>query len=319
MVDGDMRVVSNYSMICESFCNYDARWMAVGDAAYFVDPLFSSGVTFAVGMAGSACAVARGTLSGQLTERQQRELWSDYTREWRGIAQSFALAIDQWYHAISEQNADSVYWSRRSGHSKSLGIRRATFQALVDTAITPDLLEVLTHGSHELRDLGESGAFLETVSDILKAEPNPEAQLYLGATQIHESFTVDAPGFKASPPPTNPPPELLERIANFWRDPMANNDQLPCPYDGPIPCHRFVRPGSDSGVRFIEERGESGMELFRRLQASPGIRYGKLRETLSPPQQKLLKQLCIAGLVDVKEASALADKPSREGTATLFQ
>ena len=61
------------------------------------------------------------------------------------------------------------------------------------------------------------------------------------------------------------------------------------------------------------------MELFRRLQASPGIRYGKLRETLSPPQQKLLKQLCIAGLVDVKEASALTDKPSREGTATLFQ
>lgn len=304
MLRQKMNVASNYSMICEKFCDYDKRWIAVGDAAYFVDPLFSSGVTFATGMAGSACALIRGTLSSSASDDQKRELWGDYTREWKGIAQSFGLAIDQWYHAIAEQNPSSVYWKRRSGHSKGLGIRHATFQALVDTAITPDLMEVLTHGSHAVTDLSEGGAFLKTLRDIRETEPDSDSEVFLGDTRVVDGMTIDAPGFKAAVPPVDPPPELRDRISEFWRDPIANNDVLPCPYDAPMECKRFVRNGMEGqGVRFIEERGENGLALYELLKSKPGCSYGDLRNSVDPAQRRLLRKLCIAGLVDIVEGN----------------
>jgi 2-polyprenyl-6-methoxyphenol hydroxylase-like FAD-dependent oxidoreductase len=300
-VNEEMMVTQNYSMICDKFCDFDERWILVGDAAYFVDPLFSSGVTFAAAMAGVASVLVCATTDSTFSARDKRAMWADYTREWVGIAQSFGLAIDQWYHAISEDNPGSVYWKRRSGHSKALGIRQSTFQALVDTAITPDLMQVLTHGSHELSDLSQSGAFLSALGRLHAIEPhdNETIQLTRGV-ELVDSITVDVPGFKASLPPLDPPKHLRETVGQYWRDPVANGALLPSPFAAPLRCKRITRleNGSFVGqdVPFVEERS-GGLELFQRLKRGPA-NYGELRNELRPAQRRLLKQLLVAGLVE---------------------
>ena len=68
----ETKVATNYSMISERFCDYDQGWILIGDAAHFVDPLFSSGVTFALLHAASAALLIRTRFDEQLSEAQQR-------------------------------------------------------------------------------------------------------------------------------------------------------------------------------------------------------------------------------------------------------
>ena len=42
-ISDTMLTATNYSIISERFQSYDERWILLGDAAFFVDPLFSSG------------------------------------------------------------------------------------------------------------------------------------------------------------------------------------------------------------------------------------------------------------------------------------
>lgn len=308
-ISPEMMVTSNYSMICDKFCDFDQRWVLIGDAAYFVDPLFSSGVTFAAGMAGSAAVMIRSALRGEIAERDMRAMWDDYTREWVGIAQSFALAIDQWYHGISEDKPDSVYWKRRSGHSRSLGIRRDTFQALVDTAITPDMMQVMTHGTHDLGDLAKGGEFLRILGRLQATEPQPDAAIRLSpGTQFVNSHTIDVPGFKASLPPLEPPKALRDMVAEYWRDPVKNGHMIPFHYDRAIPCERFVKLRDDGtfavNVPFTDPQG-GAVELYRKLKAGP-IRYDRLVGDLRASQKRLLKQLLVAGLVQVEMTNGQA-------------
>lgn len=97
-------------MIQEKFCDFDEGWIMVGDSAYFVDPLFSSGVAFAGGMASTASLLIRSTLDDKnLTDEMKKDVWHDYDEEWHKIAHSFALSIDQWYHAIAKSNPQSIF------------------------------------------------------------------------------------------------------------------------------------------------------------------------------------------------------------------
>jgi len=248
----------------------------------------------------------RTALKGEIPVRDLRAMWDDYTREWVGIAQSFALAIDQWYHGISEDKPDSVYWKRRSGHSRSLGIRRDTFQALVDTAITPDMMQVMTHGTHDLGDLAKGGEFLRILAKLEATEPPSDANIRLSpGTQLVSSHTIDVPGFKASLPPLEPPRAVREMVAEYWRDPVANGHMIPFHYDHAIPCARFVKLKDDGtfavNVPFADPQGGAD-DLFRKLKAGP-IRYERLVGDLRPGQRRLLKQLLVAGLVQAETAS----------------
>ncbi|MBJ7309594.1 tryptophan 7-halogenase, partial [Rugamonas sp. CCM 8940] len=175
-ISDEMNVTSNYSMINDQFCNLDERWIGIGDAAYFVDPLFSSGVTFAGGMAATASLMIRETLLNDgLSAAQRQELWFDYDQQWHLVAASFALSIDQWYYAIAKNNQDSVFWKERSSGTSDLGIRELSFNALVDTAITPDLLEILTSGSQKMADLDQGGGYMQTLRRLGAAEPDDDA------------------------------------------------------------------------------------------------------------------------------------------------
>jgi flavin-dependent dehydrogenase len=132
---------TNYSMINRDICDYASGRIAVGDAAYFVDPLFSSGVSFALLHAAAAALVIRSTFDPSIPPAMKREAWADYQENLQEFARSFALGIDQWYAAIARDNPDSSHW-RGLAEYGTLPVRRQTFQALVNVGLSSDLIRV---------------------------------------------------------------------------------------------------------------------------------------------------------------------------------
>jgi hypothetical protein len=291
----------------ERFADWDDRWLLVGDASYFVDPLFSSGVSFATGQAVAAALLLAATADGSIPEECKRDLWADYDSGWHGMAETYALSIDQWYHAIAKANPDSIYWRSR-GTSVDLDIREQTFQALLNTAFTPDLLRVITKGSRQLADLEASGPFMAAYG---MAEPPPLADddvLTLApGTTIRESLALDVPGFKAiiPPPPFDLPAAAKAAIATYWSDPVAVGAQLPGPLDAPVPCLRIERtdPGGLAVAESLRGIGErDGMDRLWALLSAGPVRWGDLRGTLPGPHHQLVKRLRRARMVLVNAA-----------------
>jgi flavin-dependent dehydrogenase len=301
-----MLTATNYSMVNEHFANYDERWLLVGDAAYFVDPLFSSGVAFAAAQASAAALVIRGTLELPLPEQQRRDLWSDYDTEWHGMAETLSLSIDQWYHAIARDKPDSIYWKMR-GTNPDLGLREQTFQFLLNTAVTPDLLQLLTRGSGRMQDLDRQGPFMRAHALALDAEPRDEMLLSLSPdVEVRESVGVDIPGFKAfiPPPPFDLPEPVKQGIARYWVDPVKSAASAPSPHQEPLRCFRFQLRGQPDGtfVRSVEER-DGGLGLYALLARGPQT-FGALKREMTEPQRRFLKKLLVAGLVTAEPAVA---------------
>ncbi|WFB10934.1 tryptophan 7-halogenase [Streptomyces sp. LX-29] len=294
-----MLTATNYSRISERFASYEQGWLAVGDASYFVDPLFSSGASFAVTQAMGAALLLRSTFDPDLSEEVKHELWHDYDNEWRGMADTFALAIDQWYHAIGKYTPDSVYWNSK-GSSPDLDIREKTFQALLNTALVPDLLRVMTHGSGEMEDLERDGPYMRAFGSAV-ADPAPDAVLTLAPNvAMRQTLGLDIPGFKGMelPQPYELPDEAKAAMAKYWEDPIANSHMAPAPLSEPVPCQRFhFTDGPDRmGVRALERDGGTGLwELLN----EGSVRYGELCERLSPPQIQLVKRLVRAEMIHV--------------------
>jgi flavin-dependent dehydrogenase len=298
-VRDEMQIVSNYSMIQDRFCSLDERWILVGDAAYFVDPLFSSGVTFASGMASCASLLIRNTLASNQSQTELCHMWEDYNKEWHNVAHSFALSIDQWYHAIANDNPDSVYWKVRQNTVTDLGIRKASFQGLVDAAITPDLLQVMTKGTFDQRDLDAEGPFLRMLADLSRAEPDDTVSVRLrSGTECIESSTLAVPGFKASLLAANSTAEERRRAGEYWQHLRTHSVPMPSPHDDVVPCVRFVDVEGRDRLRQTEDL-EGSKALHAEL--SGGFRrYGEIKQSISPTQRTLLRKLVVAGLVDVR-------------------
>ncbi len=300
----ELQVVTNYSMIQERFCDFAERWLLVGDAAYFVDPLFSSGVTFASGMASTAELLIRTTLADETSPDLPR-MWHDYDREWHDIARSFALAIDQWYHSIAVNHPASIYWKVRRNTELDLGIRDASFQGLVDAAITPDLLQILTKGSFDARDLDAEGPFVRMLAELAQSEPSPDAVIELrpGVT-CADGETLAIPAFKASMLPPWATAEERRAAADYWRNLRDNPVPLPSPQDTTIPCLRFI---DAQGVDRLRQPGDLGAArtLWVRLAQGPQ-RYGDIKAATPPHLHNLLHKLVVAGLAEVREAAVTA-------------
>lgn len=297
-----MLTATNYSMISDRFADFDERWLAIGDASYFVDPLFSSGVSFAVTQAWAAALLLATTVDGTVSEQAKRDMWRDYDVGWRGMAETFALAIDQWYYAIGKNNPGSVYWRSR-GSNVDLEIREQTFQALLNTALVPDLIQVMTGGTGRL---DPSGPYMSAYTMADPGEPDPDAVLDLAdGVEMRESLALDVPGFKGltPPPPFELPDDVRANIARYWEDPVANHELAPAPLDTAVPCHRFVSPYRPDGVQVRAIVGrDGGAELWALLAGGP-VAYRDLRDALSAPQRALLKQLVRAGMVRVDATS----------------
>lgn len=297
-----MLTATNYSMINGQFADYDQRWILVGDAAYFVDPLFSSGAGFAVNMAANAATVIERTLAGDLDEQALRDLWDDYDDGWHNMAETFALAIDQWYHALGKTSPDSVYWSHRGG-SPDLEIQERTFDVLINTAVTAHVLQNIVDtpvdglAASPVRGEGPLSRILDERRHV---HVDPDAMLGLApGVVVRTGAGMDVPGFKgflpAAPFDSEVDASTRAAIAEYWANPIANGDVISSPVGEPLTAYRFsfADGRADTRVRGLEREGTA--ELLDIL--STGLTMRQMEDKLTPIQQHFLRRLLRAGMV----------------------
>ena len=87
-IAGNMHVTGNYSYACERIAG--PRWLMVGDACAFVDPIFSSGVYLAMSGAEHAAQVVAGALA---EPRREAALQREYARHVRRGVDTFSWFI----------------------------------------------------------------------------------------------------------------------------------------------------------------------------------------------------------------------------------
>ncbi|HEV8556661.1 MAG TPA: NAD(P)/FAD-dependent oxidoreductase [Actinophytocola sp.] len=302
-----VHTATNYSMINDRFTDFDERWILAGDAAFFVDPLFSSGVAFGMTMGAATALLLEQTFSSALSEQDKRDLWQDYDEGWHGLAETFALSIDQWYHAIGKNDPESVYWRSR-GAVADLDIQDRTFDALLNTALIPDLLQVLSGGTGRIEDLDRDGPYMRAAGLAEPAEVDDGTPLRLvGGVTARRGPGVDVPGFKAFMPPApyQVPPEVKAAFAQYWKDPLSDGGALPAPLDAPLACHRFQVEGRPA-VRGLDRDGAEG--VWAALRAGP-VTLGSFGGPLGFPQRQLVKRLLRAGLVTPLPAGSGGARP----------
>ncbi len=93
--DKDFFTLGDWSYMNGTACG--DGWLAAGDAAFFIDPLLSSGVM----MAHLSAHRAAYTLNTWWREKDaglRRELWRDYGRYCKEVSSSFLALVRYWYH-----------------------------------------------------------------------------------------------------------------------------------------------------------------------------------------------------------------------------
>ncbi len=320
---------TNYSMISDEFCNYDEKWVLLGDAAFFVDPLFSSGVGISMIGATSVSFLISATLNPSISEQNKRDLWYDYQQRMRTIALTLSICIDQWYHGIARKNPDSIFWQSRRSDVPSVDMRDRTFFMLINLETT------------DLAEYDYTGDRQRWIDTLVQFSPQPPSRLHF-LKRFWESRSPEEPilttvyppyALKASDPnktrlvindgqgkelsPTTRigidpgvairPSLLLGQLQarrmtlpEFWRDPLGQEHLM-----DPVPpyheCQRFYfknRP-DDVEVPFLDE-SEHGLELEAKLRTA-GLTYGELQEQVSSVQRSLVGRLQNAGMLVVGE------------------
>ena len=289
-VYSDLHTATNYSMISSRMCDYNQRWISVGDASYFVDPLFSSGVSFAMLQAAAAARLIEANFNPDLGEDMKRELWDDYTQTWALTAWSFAVNIDQWYAAIAHENPNSVYWNERAS-DRAFFDRINSFEWLLDADVTGDLIYVMTRGSGRLAALPPSGALLRATRKLASCEPGPDAVLrLLPGVAIRKSMTFNGIAARSACRPD------AWSHGPYWSDPLSHAGEVAPLYAQPEVCFRFHVESDADGpqVRFFHEG--SGRSVFNILRNAPH-QYGDLRLRLPEVEWEILLRLMGAGMV----------------------
>jgi flavin-dependent dehydrogenase len=292
LVSDKFLTAPNYSRISGRMCDWDKREIRIGDAAYFVDPLFSSGVHFALQHAGMAVVMIKAAFDSGLTDTMKRELWDDYQETLGSVARGFALGIDQWYTEIALDNPHSVYWRHRGGEPTFV-TRADTFHALVNGQIHGDLIQVITKGTNSVNSLGKEGALRRTHDEIQTKEPSGDAKIRLKRNvDIKSSMTLEGPF-------ATPDGKLIPFLHGpYWDAPEKHANEVLQLFPGPRECHRFhfAEGESDIKVKFIEAE-HKGLELAELLRSGQ-YTYAQLKERLSVPQRHLLLLTVLSDMIE---------------------
>jgi flavin-dependent dehydrogenase len=293
LISGKFLTAPNYSRISGRMCDWDKREIRVGDAAYFVDPLFSSGVHFALQHAGMALVMIKAAFDRSLPDTLKRELWDDYHETLGSVARGFAVAIDQWYTEIARDNPTSVYWRHRGG-APTFDSRAETFQSLVNGHINGDLIQVITKGTNSVNTLGAEGALRRTHREISAKEPAADAKVRVkGNIAVKESLTLEGPYRDAE--------GRVFAFAHgpYWDDPQAHAHEVLPLCGQPRRCHRyyFTDGESDVTVKFVDSE-HGGLELLDLLRGG-GHTYGELKARLTDQQQHLLLLAVLSDMIEV--------------------
>ena len=316
---------TNYSMISDRICNYDEHWIMVGDAAFFVDPLFSTGVGLSINGATSVAFMIQATLDDSIPEQHKRDLWYDYQQRARTLALTLSIGVDQWYHGIARKNPDSIYWKSRRGEIPPVDLRYQTFRFLVNgettnlaefdytgdrqrwiralTLTTPPPLLHFIKAFWRSRSPDEQVMTMKNPLDGLKASAPAVDSLILNQDN-GEELSLDS-NISMKPNVSVRKSLLLNQLQarkattpEYWQDPLGQEkslDSTPHYYD----CERFYfedKP-DDVEVPFLEEF-ENGLNLYGLLKEGAHT-YGDLKQVVAPEQRSLLGRLHNAGMLMV--------------------
>jgi flavin-dependent dehydrogenase len=319
---------TNYSMISDTICNFDEKWILLGDAAFFVDPLFSTGVTLAINNAASVSFLIEATLNSTLPEQQKRDLWYDYQQRMRTVALTLSICVDQWYHGIARKNSDSIFWKSRRGEIPPVDLREKTF-FYVGNGETTNMVEYDYTGDRQ--------RWIEVFKNITPTA-SPTLHFMKRFWQSHvpqeEAVALKNPldGLKASDPQRDrlrlsgqDGDELTpdSRIAihsnvavrssvllgqmqarkvipvEYWEDPLGSEHQLDSiPHY--LDCQRFYFEDhpDDVEVPFLDEH-EDGIKVYELLRKD-GHTYRELQKLVSPRQRSLVGRLHNAGMLVIE-------------------
>jgi len=179
------------------------------------------------------------TLERTLSDARLQDLWRDYEDGWQTFARSFALGIDQWYHAIALAYPTSVYWKFRDVEQLFQASERP-FQALVDNGINPNLLRVISRGGTPPDAIGGDGPLAETHALMRQLLPQRDARITLAPNvALRESVTLDIGSYKAFQPPVGSDRPLDPNVTLYWMDVLKNSHVLPPMHVMPRTCWRF--------------------------------------------------------------------------------
>jgi hypothetical protein len=316
---------TNYSMISDTICNYDEKWILLGDAAFFVDPLFSTGVGLAIGDAATVSFMIEATLDSSLPEQYKRDLWYDYQQRMRTTALTLSICVDQWYHGIARKNTDSIYWRSRRGMIPTVDLRDKTFffigngettnmteydytgdrqrwiEALKDISPSaPSELHFMKRFWHS-RSAQEPDMALKDPSDGLKASDPKRNRLIIKDAGGNELATDTRLALHANVAVRSS--VLLGQMQarrvttpEYWKAPLENEHEVEAvPHY--LDCHRFYfkdRP-DEVEVPFLDEL-EDGLKVYDLLQKG-GHSYAELQQLVSSRQRSLVGRLQNAGML----------------------
>lgn len=318
---------TNYSMVSESICDFDEKWILLGDSAFFVDPLFSTGVGLAMIAATSVSFLIRSTFDPSISEQLKRDLWYDYQQRMRTAALTFSISVDQWYHGIARKNPSADFWRSRRGDIPPADLRHKTFIMLGNGSITSlaeydytgdknRWIEALMYyspdssGLHFLKQFWQSRspqeqqlAITNSLDGLKASDPNSDQLTFLGkdGSELYLDTVI-----RIDPHVANRSSILLGQLgqpqarqmatAEFWSDPLNNLrqfDTIP-PY---LECQRFycTNHPDDVEVPFLDEY-EKGLQLFELLK-SKQFTYGELKTIIPSEQRSLVGRLFNAGML----------------------
>lgn len=284
---------ANYNMISNTLGSYDDRWLLLGDSAFFVDPLFSTGVTFVLTEAIVMAKLIHHTLDDGLTDDDKRSLWRHYDISWRNTGRLFALLFDQWYLAISRIHGGPYWQERIEANEASERIRSETFQSLVDASVPPPLMAVLSKGSNKMDDLEADGPLLELLHRFQEKDVTESTRVKLrdGVGIEERLFFEDWNAYF----------RLVSLSAadrrKFWADSLRYRGMVPSFFHSPLRHGLTFSSGDgdeDTGVDI------AGMELasdFTQLLKS-GISHRQIEASGNKMAGRAMRDLLRAGLLE---------------------
>ncbi len=226
-----VEALSDWSFFCSRFAG--PGFMQVGDAACFIDPILSTGVTLAVN---GALRAARAIRTGRSAPWLQGMAMDWYETEYRSIATDFADLAEHWYGGHAD--ADAWFWRAKklADPTRNFSIRQAFIH--LSAGVTG------TQGAGgRLRSAGGySPRQLEMIYDNLATDLDSDSRI-----QISEAEAGFGRGSARAPTATSVlggRPRLREAIS--FRPHMAEHDEVL------RPITRVTRVHPNAGPEHIE-------------------------------------------------------------------
>jgi flavin-dependent dehydrogenase len=327
-ISDKMLTATNYSMLSDRICDFDQKWILLGDSAFFVDPLFSTGVGLSVTNAAAVSFLIDTTLNSSLPEQYKRDMWYDYQQRSRTTALTLSVCLDQWYHGIARKHPDSMYWRSRRGALPDVDLRDKTFyfvgngettnlteydytgdrqrwvEALKDlTPSVPSSLHFIKHfwesrspevKQMKLKDPVDGFSASNSLRDSLRLRDSKGQELdFETRVCLHPRVEVRASvllgQFQAS----------RLTAPEFWMDPLRNAhlvESVP-PY---IECKRFYFSDRPDNVQVPFLDDEENGDAVASLLWDDGLCYGDLKKLIIPNQRSLVGRLHNAGMLVIR-------------------